>query len=132
MARYDSRLDTENTNHGTLAKPIDTAVLPPRTDPLDEGVLLQTANQNSLAADDISEELTTPEATLSHVELEPFDGEIAAETNPEDDDNSTSQSTLGGSSFHTTQLAKGDYADSDESQSWQIAETTRGTGTIER
>jgi hypothetical protein len=113
-----------------LVKPIDTAVLPPQTNPLDSGVVLQTANQNSLSGDDTAEDLTTPEATLSHVELEPDADE--SDLTGEDNEGSTSQSTLSGSSFHTTHLEQGDYADSDESQSWQISATSRGTGTIER
>lgn len=114
-----------------MVKPIDTAVLPPATNPLDESFLLQTANQNSLTADDTTEDHTTPEASLSHTELEP-DADTDFPTTGSDEDNSTSQSTLSGSSFHTTQLTHNDYADSDESQSWQIAATARGTGTIER
>ena len=113
-----------------LIKPIDTAILPPQTNPLDEGVVLQTANQNSLSGDDTTENLTTPEATLSHTELEPDID--TADLASDDEEGSTSQSTLSGSSFHTTHLESGDYADSDESQSWQIAATERGTGTIER
>ena len=114
-----------------LIKPIETEVLPPKTNPLDDGVRLQAANRNNLATDTTTEDLTTPEASLSHTELEPEEGDIAAELGLEDD-NSTSQSTLSGSTFHTTQLAAGDYADSDESQRWQIISTARGTGTLER
>lgn len=113
-----------------LIKPIDMAILPPQTNPIDDGVVLQTANQNSLSGDDTMEELTTPEATLSHTELEPEAED--ADLTSDDEEGSTSQSTLSGSSFHTTHLQQGDYADSDESQSWQIAATERGTGTIER
>lgn len=130
----DNRINSETqaTNRGTLAKPIDTAVLPPQTNPLDEGILLQTANQNSLATDSTTEDLTTPEATLSNLELEPEDDELTTESNSEAEDASTSQSTLSGGTFHTTHLEQGDYADSDESQQWQITQTARGTGTIER
>lgn len=128
MAEYRADIFSRNS---AMVKPIDTEVLPPKTNPLDEGVLLQTSNQNSLSADSGTEELTTPEASLSHVELEPAEGDIPAELGLEDDD-STSQSTLSGSSFHTTQLEAGDYADSDESQQWQILATSRGTGTLER
>lgn len=115
-----------------LVKPIDNAVLPPKTNPLDEGVLLQTANQNSLSADDTSEDNTTPEASLSHVELESPDSDfnLDADTTSDDEEGSPSQSTLSGSTFHTTHVSD-HYADSDESQQWQITQTERGTGTLE-
>jgi hypothetical protein len=134
MAEY--REDKTTNKHSALVKPIDTEVLPPKTNPLDEGVLLQTSTQQSLTTDEITEDLTTPEASLSHTELESEDDipEFANDTDSDEglQSDTTSQSTLSGSSFHTTQLAPGDYADSDESQQWQITETERGTGTIER
>ncbi len=102
-----------------LNKPVTTPVYPPQPDPLDESLLLRTGNHNSLATDAPMEDLTTPEASLSRTQLE-------------EETESTSQSTLAGGTFHTTQLAAGDYADSDESQRWQIQATEQGTGTIER
>lgn len=115
-----------------LVKPIDTNVLPPKQNPLDDGVLLQNANQNSLSADDTSEDLTTPEASLSHVELESPDSEfnLDADTTSDEEEGAPSQSTLSGSTFHTTH-PNADFADSDESQQWQISATERGTGTLE-
>ncbi len=113
-----------------MVKPIDTAVLPPATNPLDDSVLLQTANQNSLSADDTTEAHTTPEASLSHTELEP-DADTDFPLTGADEDSATSQSTLSGSTFHTTK-PNADFPDSDESQSWQITATARGTGSLER
>lgn len=103
-----------------LNEPVTTPVYAPESDPLDSSMTLRNGNQNSLATDTTIEDLTTPEASLSHTELDDDAGE------------STSQSTLSGGTFHTTQLEAGDYADSDESQRWQIQATEQGTGTIER
>ena len=119
-----------------LIKPIDTEVLPPKTNPLDGSVVLQTANQNSLATDATVEDQTTPEASLSHTVLDSED-DVPEFTSDIDSDeglpsDTTSQSTLSGSTFHTTQLESGDYADSDESQQCQITQIERGTGTVER
>lgn len=112
-----------------LVKPIDNAVLPPRTDPLDDTTQLQSARQNRLAADDTTEGHTTPEASLSHTELE-MDTDTDFPATGADDDETPSQSTLSGTTFHTMH-ATSDFADSDESQQWQIAATERGTGTLE-
>lgn len=112
-----------------LVKPIDNAVLPPRTDPLDDTTQLQSTDQNRLAADDVTEEHTTPEASLSRTELEPdMDTDFPATGTTEDE--TPSQSTLSGATFHTGQTDT-TFADSDESQNWQIKQTERGTGSLE-
>ncbi len=112
-----------------LNQPVTTPVYAPEGDPLDNSVQLRTANTNSLATDETQEDLTTPEASLSHTELE--DEADTTDLTSDDETESTSQSTLSGGTFHTPHLQEGDYADSDESQRWQILETERGTGTIE-
>ncbi len=112
-----------------LKQPVTTPVYAPEGDPLDDSVLLRPATTNSLTTDPTQEDLTTPEASLSHVELD--DEADTTSLTGEDEPESTSQSTLSGGTFHTTQLESGDYADSDESQRWQILATERGTGTLE-
>ncbi|RYG60728.1 MAG: hypothetical protein EON60_06040 [Alphaproteobacteria bacterium] len=113
-----------------LNNPVITPVYAPEGDPLDESVQLRTGNHNSLTTDETLEDLTTPEASLSHVELD--DEADTTDLTGDDESESTSQSTLSGGTFHTTQLETGDYADSDESQRWQIQATEQGTGTTER
>ena len=112
-----------------LKQPVITPVYAPQDNPLDNSVQLRTHNTNSLTTDPTQEDLTTPEASLSHVELD-SEADTTGLTG-EDTEESTSQSTLSGGTFHTTQLESGDYADSDESQRWQILATERGTGTLE-
>ncbi len=110
-----------------LVKPIDKAILPPETNPLDESTQLQSSNQNSLATSDEAEELTTPEASLTYTELE---SDLDVPEITETADERPSQSTLNGATFHTTHRTT-KMGDGDESQSWQIRETQRGTGHTE-
>ena len=100
-------------------KPINTRVTAPDVNPLDSSTPMQGSTQANLSADDETERQTTPEATLTHTDLEP-------DTEPLDSEG-TSQSTLNGSTFHPTHR-QSKMGDGDESQSWQIRETQRGTG----
>jgi len=103
-------------------KPINTNVSRPDINPLDASTPIQNSTQARLAADDGTEAQTTPEASLGHIDLDPDAEPNASEA--------TSQSTLSGATFHPTHRDT-KLGDGDESQSWQIRETQRGTGHTE-
>lgn len=110
-----------STRTPALNQPI-TSKISRTTNPLDESTPLQNATQAKLAADDATEATTTPEASLTYTDLNSEDEDI--------DTNHPTQSTLNGATFHTTHRTT-KLGDGDESQSWQIRQTQRGTGHTE-
>ena len=101
----------------TFKQPVTTNIRAPQPNPLDTSTPMQNTTQARLSADDETERQTTPEATLTHIDLEP-------DTEPTADEE-TSQSTLSGTTFHTTHRTS-KMGDGDESQSWQIEQAQRG------